>query len=198
MTMRRRYAHTLLILSVFAALSLTACAAAPRLFVNKDADLSYYKRIAVLSFANLANDPYAGERVTRAFITQLYIAERFDMVDPSEFRGVLDRAGGLPDAQGFVDPGKLKDAAAKVQATAIIRGTVTEYQLLRSGSQDYPVVSFTTEMVDAADPSKVVWRIEITRRGRSRLPLVGGSRSFAKVTRDACREAVAQLQRSAF
>ena len=180
------------------ALLVAGCAAGPRLFVNREADLSYYKRIAVLPFANLAGDPNAGERVTRAFVTELFIAERFEMVDPGEFRGVLDIAGGLPDAQGNVDPAKLKDAAARVQATAVIRGAVTEYQLTRAGTNDVPVVGFTVEMVDATDPAKVVWRVQSTRRGKSRVPVLGGAASFGTVTQDLCRDVVARLQRSAF
>lgn len=191
-----RTAAALLALLVFAPGS---CAAGPRLFVNKKADLGYYQRIAVVPFANLSGDGNAGERVTRAFMTELVIAERFQIVEPGEFYGMLDKIGGLPDAKGHADPKKLAEAATSAQATGLIRGAVTEYSMQRGGSDEYPVLTFEAEMLDVAT-QQTVWRITVTERGRGRLPVLGGAsrRSFGMVTQDACRKAVAALRKEAF
>lgn len=173
--------------------------AGPRLFVNKKADLSYYQRIAVVPFANLTSDGNAGERVTRAFLTELVIAERFQIVEPGEFHGMLERIGGLPDMQGHVDPKKLAEAATEAKATGIIRGAVTEYSVQRSGNDETPVISFDAEMIDVAT-QETVWRITVNERGRGRIPILGGAshRSFGMVTQDACRKAVKALKKEAF
>ncbi len=188
-----------LAIAAASAVSITGCAAAPRLYVNRLADMTFYKRVAVLPFASLGGDPYAGARVTRAMVTELVIADRFQLVDPAAFAGELSRIGAIPDMQGNVDAGKLKDAAEKVQATGIIRGAVTEYGTQRVGGEDFPVVSFDAELVDV-QTGNTVWRISVTGKGRGRLPVIGGasSRSFGRVTEEACQRAVALLQQKAF
>ncbi|MEQ1831980.1 MAG: hypothetical protein ABL977_02910 [Candidatus Eisenbacteria bacterium] len=186
--------------AVIALLAVAATAGAgPRIFVNKKADLGYYQRIAIVPFANLTNEPNAGERVTRAFLTELVIAERFQIVEPGEFHGMLDRIGGLPDNQGHADPKKLAEAASAAQATGYIRGAVTEFTIQRNGGDEVPVLTFDAEMVDVAT-GETVWRITLSQRGRGRLPLIGGAskRSFGMVTQDACRKAVAALKKEAF
>ncbi len=197
--MRMRDSHRWTALLALLALFAGGCAAGPRLFVNKQADLRYYQRIAVVPFANLSNDGNAGERVTRAFLTELVIAERFQIVEPGEFHGMLDKIGGLPDAQGHADPNKLAEAATAAQATGLIRGAVTEYSVQRSGGEEYPVLTFDAEMIDVAT-QQTVWRITVTERGRGRMPVLGGTsrRSFGMVTQDACRKAVTALRKEAF
>lgn len=177
----------------------SGCAAGPRLFVNRSADLSFYQRIAVVPFANLSGDANAGERVTRAFLTELVIAERFQIVEPGEFHGMLERIGGLPDAQGHADPKKLAEAATAAQATGLVRGAVSEYTVQRSGTDEFPVVTFDAEMLDVAT-GQTVWRITVSERGRGRVPVLGGAsrRSFGMVTQDACRKAIRALQKAAF
>lgn len=174
---------------------LTGCAASPRLFVNRQADMTLYKRVAILPFTNYSGEPYAALRVTRAFTTEMVISERFDLVDPSLLLGELEKLTATPDAQGQVELGKLREAAGKVQATAVIRGSVNEYAMRRTGTDEYPVVSFDAEMVDVAT-GIVIWRISLNETGRGRLPIVGGSgeRTFARVTQEACEKAVKILR----
>lgn len=192
------HAVRMLAMTVLLAVASGACAG-PRLFVNKKADLGYYQRIAIVPFANLTNDANAGERVTRAFLTELVIAERFQIVEPGEFHGMLDRIGGLPDAQGHADPKKLAEASTAAQATGFIRGAVTEYTVQRNGGEEIPVITFDAEMVDVAT-QETVWRITVSERGRGRMPMLGGNsrRSFGMVTQDACRKAVKALKKEAF
>jgi hypothetical protein len=177
---------------------LAGCAAAPRLFVNREADMTLYKRVSVLPFANLTSDPYASGRVTRAFTTELIITGRFDLTDPSMLTGELDKISASPGPQGNVDIAKLREAANKVGATAVIRGAVNEYTMRRSGTDEYPVVAFDAEMVDVAT-GIVVWRISLSESGRGRLPVVGGAgeRTFARATQEACEKAVRVLRAKA-
>lgn len=177
---------------------LAGCAAPMRVFVNSQADMTLYQKVVVVPFANLSGDPYAANRVTRAFTTELVIADRFQFVDPAQLMGELDRVGGMPDAYGNIDANKLRDAATRLQATAWIRGAVTEYSVVHTPTAEYPVVSFDVEMVDVAS-GNVVWRLSVTESGKGRVPVVGGSgeRTFGRVTQEACQRAVAVLKAKA-
>lgn len=188
---------SLLCLAAVLALA-SGCAASPRLFVNHDADMTLYQKIAVLPFYNLSGDGLAGARVTRAFTTELVIAQRFQLVDPSIMSGELERLNAGFDAQGLIALPKLRDAATSVGATAVIRGSVNEYAMRRTSTSEFPVVSFDAEMIDVAT-GLVVWRISITETGKGRIPIVGGAgeRTFARVTQNACRRAVDILRAKA-
>jgi hypothetical protein len=172
----------------------------PRLYINPDADMSYYKKVAVLPLSNLSADRFAGDRVTRMLITELTIADRFQIVEPADFWVVLERIGGTPGVQGVYDPKKLQEAAKEVGVTGIIRGSVNDYQMIRSGSgsSEYPVLAFDVELWDVAT-GNIAWRISLSKRGKRGLPLMGGSaRTYGDLTERACREAVARLEKEAF
>ncbi|MEK7315804.1 MAG: hypothetical protein AAB011_06455 [Candidatus Eisenbacteria bacterium] len=174
------------------------CASGPRLYVNSQADLTFYKKIAVVPFRNLTNERFAGERVTRAFLTELVMTEHYEIVDQNEFAAVLDKIGGNPGFEGIYDPVKVKDAATQIQVTGVLRGTVTEYTMQRNGTSDIPVVSFDAELIDVAT-SNVVWRGSVVRRGKGRVPLLGGGeRTYGQLVQDATRALVRQIEREAF
>lgn len=184
----------------FSALSALGCASlAPRYYVNPQADMSLYKRVAVLPFGNLSTQGLAGERVTRAFVTELVIADRFRVVEPGELRAALHALDADPSPDGTVDPDKLREAAGKLDVAGVIRGSVTDYEVQRRGQDEFPVVSFDVEMLDVAT-GNIVWRAAITRRGNSRFPILGGSSplTLGSLTQSACSELVAGLRRKAF
>lgn len=185
--------------AVALAAALGGCASGPRLFVNPEADMTYYTKVVVLPFANLSPERFASARVTRAFMTELIIADHFQIVDPEDLRVTLERIGGEPNIEGQIDPAKIKSAAEDLGATGIIRGAVTEYQVTQSGSNQYAVLGFDAEMMDVATGA-TVWRISVNRRGKSRVPVFGGSgtRSFGALTQEACQEAVDKLKAKAF
>lgn len=197
----RAFARWILLLAATccAAVLATGCAAPMRVYVNNQADMTLYDKVVVVPFANLSGDPYASGRVTRAFTTELVIADRFQFVDPAQLMGELDRSGGMPDAYGNIDMNKLREAATRLQATAWIRGAVSEYSVVHTPTAEYPVVSFDVEMVDVAS-GNVVWRVSVTESGKGRIPVVGGSgeRTFGRVTQEACQRAVAALRAKAF
>ena len=195
----RRVLGSGLIAAALLAAGAAGCAAPGRSYVNGEADMAFYKKVAVLPFANLTSDRFAGERVTRMFVTELVIAERFQIADPGEVRSVLERTGGLPTYEGTYDPKKLKDAAVEVGANGLIRGAVSEYQMVGSTSASQrPTVAFDVEMVDVATGT-VVWKASITKRGKARFPVLGGGAStLSRLTEDACRELVQRIDREAF
>lgn len=177
----------------------SGCAAPGRFYVNGEADMAFYKKVAVLPFANLTGDHFAGERVTRMFVTELVIAERFQVADPGEIRSVLERTGGLPTYEGTYDPKKLKDAAVEVGANGLIRGAVSEYQMTGSAAGSMrPSVAFDVEMVDVAT-GNIVWKASISKRGKGRIPVLGGgAATLSRLTEEACRDVVQRIDREAF
>jgi curli biogenesis system outer membrane secretion channel CsgG len=193
---RRAARVATLVLTLFA---LSCASSAQRIYVNPAADMAFYKKVAVLPFMNMSGDGLAGQRVTRAFITELIMTDRYQIVQPEEYRNALSKISGLPGPDGTYDPEKLKEAAAQVGATGIVRGAVTEYQMQRSGGGgDVPILAFDVELIDV-NTGDVAWRSSITRRGKGRLPLVGGgaAHTMGRLTQMACEELVAQLKREA-
>jgi hypothetical protein len=188
-----------LIVAAMALLALAGCTAAPvRLYLNPQADLTHYDKVAVVPFTNLTPQPLAADRVSRVFVTELILAGRYKVIEPAEFGGMLYRMGIEPSVQTGYDAASLARAADSLHVTGIIRGSVNEYDFQRIGQDEVPVLSFDVEMVDAAT-SDVVWRVSISRRGQGRLPLTGGSgtRSFGTLTQEACMEAVSELKKGA-
>lgn len=177
---------------------ISSCAASGiRLYVNPDADMAFYKAIAVLPFSNISTDGLAGPRVTRGFITALLMANRYQIIQPDEFRAALSKVNGLPGPDGAYDANKLKDAATQVGATGILRGAVSEYGMQRSEGGDIPIVGFDAELMDVAT-GNVVWRASIAERGKGRVPIFGGgSRSLGRLLQDACDHMVEKLRKGA-
>jgi len=179
------------------ALLLLSCAPATRIYLNPDADMAFYTKIAVLPFTNLSSDGLAGPRVTRAFITSLIMTDRYQVVQPEEFRAALQKGNVMPEPDGTFDLQKLKEVALQLGATGVLRGAVSEYAMQRLESGDIPVLSFDAELLDAST-GNVVWRSSIAKRGKSRVPVFGGSsRSLGRLTQEACDELVARLRRKA-
>lgn len=182
-----------------AAMALAGCAAGPRLFVNADADMTLYRRLAVLPFHNLSAERFASERVSRALMTELIISGRFQLVEPAVTAAGLEKLALPADPTRAIPAEKLKELAAALDVQGFVRGAVTEYSLSRASGDEVAQLTFDVEMVDAATGT-VVWRASISRRGRGPVPVLGGasSRSFGPLTQSACREVVDALERKAF
>jgi hypothetical protein len=188
-------------IGVFAALALAGCGTGGglRLFVNPKADMTFYKQIAIVPFGNLTSDHFAGERVGRAFMTELVIANRFHLIEDGQFRKALERANAAPDPQGQYESEKVRQVATTLEVQGIIRGTVTDYQVQHFGSNDSPVVGFDVEMIDVQS-GETVWRGSITRHGKGPTPLIGGAstETLGHLVQQTCRELVDRLTHEAF
>lgn len=183
------------LLSAVTFLLSAGCAPGPRLFVNRDADMTLYKRVVIVPFVNLSGEAYATSRIVRALTTEMVIADRFAIVEPSLLLGELEKSNVQPDQTGQLPLAKVRDAAAKLDATAVIRGTVSEYAMRRVGTDEFPVIAFDCEMLDV-QTGLTIWRMSIRETGRGRLPILGGSgeRTFSRVTEEACKRAVGVLR----
>lgn len=174
--------------------TLLSCASGMRMYVNPEADLAFYKKVAVLPFTDISASSLAGPRITRAFVTELIMTDRYQIVQPEEFVLALSRQRVLAGANGAYDPEALRGAAQGMGIHGILRGTISEYQIARSDGGDVPVIGFDAELVDVAT-GNVVWRSSLSKRGKGRVPIFGASaRSLGRLTQDACQEMVARLR----
>jgi TolB-like protein len=175
-------------------LGVSSCATSARVFVNPQADLAFYKKVAVLPFNDLSPSRDAAPRVTRAFVTEMIMSNRFQLVQPEDFVLTLARMGVGRQADGSFDADKLKAAATQLGVTGFIRGAVTEYQMSHVEGGEVPNLAFDAELVDVAT-GNIVWKSSIARRGKGRIPIVGGNtRSLGKLTQDACHDMVAAMK----
>ncbi|MBI5836552.1 MAG: hypothetical protein HZB25_04845 [Candidatus Eisenbacteria bacterium] len=197
--MDSRWIHPRTLAAALLLACLAGCAGGPRLYVNPQADMAFYRRVAILPFTNLTQDRYAGERVSRAFVTELVMVDRFQVVEPNEVAAALEKVGGMPGMDGVFDPEKVKSGMDAIKVTGLIRGAVTEYSTIRNGQDEIPSLSFDVEMIDIASGA-TVWRTSMIKQGRGRLPIIGGSgqRTFSSLIEEACIEVVERLNREAF
>jgi hypothetical protein len=173
-----------------------SCAPAMRVYVNPEADLAFYKKVAVLPFSDMSGNSLAGQRVTRAFVTELILTDRYVIVQPEEFTGVLNRMR-IYATNGAYDPAQLKEAALQMGVNGILRGAVSEYQMTRDAAGESPVIGFDAELIDVGT-GNVVWRSSISKRARGRVAILGsGSRSLGRLTQDSCVEMVTRLRKEA-
>ena len=192
----RTRGHAALVAGCLLLGSLSSCASGIRLYVNPEADLAFYKKIAVLPFTDMSGNALAAPRVTRAFVTELILTDRYLILQPEEFTGALNRARVRP-VEGAYDPAQLRDAAVQLGVTGILRGAVTEYQMTRDSGGENPVIGFDAELLDV-NTGNVVWRSSISKRAKGRISIIGsGSRSLGRLTQEACVEMVARLRKGA-
>jgi len=130
-------------------------------FANSQFDFGYVERVAVLPFENLSGDRQAGVRTTRLLITELLATGAVDVVEPGDVQAALAKipgGGNPPTNQEVIKLGQT------LGVQAIIRGSVTESQVLRSGNVTYPVVTLDIHMIET-ETGQSVWAGTHTEKG---------------------------------
>jgi len=164
-------------------------------FSNPNFDFSFVERVAVLPFENLSNDRQAGSRATRLTTTELLASGALDVVEPGEVQAALRQTGTVqagrtpvPSTEQIITLGE----ALNVQA--IIMGSVTQSENLRSGSVPIPVVTLDMRMVEA-ETGATVWAATHSEKGStvSAKVLGTGGQPIAETTRQCVRQILATL-----
>jgi TolB-like protein len=148
-------------------LALLGCAGGirPTRFTNPKFDFSFVERVAVLPFENLSNDRQAGARATRLTITELLASGAVDVVEPGEVRAALVRIQGADASRGILPSTEDVVALGKALGVqAVIVGSVTQSETVRSGSVSIPVVTLDVHMVEA-ETGATVWAATHTEKG---------------------------------
>jgi TolB-like protein len=173
----------------------------PRTFLNENADWTFYKQIGVLPFVNLTSDRYAGEKVQSAFITEMYLSNRFQVMEPGEFN--LKAAAELKTSasQGMQEltGAQIKAIGEKSGVQGIVEGVVREYSMIRVGQADYPMISLTFRLIDVPS-GNVVWMTSYTKKGGPNLPIIslGETHTLSELTQKACHDVVSNFVSKAF
>jgi len=174
-------------------LSLGACASSlePTRFVNPEFDFSYVERVAVLPLENLTSDQQSGLRATRLLITELLASGTVDVVEPGEVRAALERIAArerTPATEQTIELGR----ALGVQA--VMFGSVTQSESIRSGTVSIPVVTLDVHLVET-ETGAAVWAATHTEKGAGLgAKLLGtGAEPISETTRRCVREIVRTL-----
>lgn len=160
-------------------------------FTNPRFDFAFVERIAVLPFEDLAGDRQAGVRATRILITEILAAGAVDVVEPGEVQAVVDRVvrgRSVPSQKEVVELGKALD----VQAVMV--GSVTQSEVVRSGSVSVPVVTLDLHLLET-ETGAAVWAATHTERGSGAAAkwLGTGAEPISATTRKCVQKALRSL-----
>lgn len=180
------------------ALAAWGCAAATRVYIHPQADLYRIKKVAVLPFANLTGQNFAGEKVTEYFITECLINKRFAVTEPGEISRAARESGltlGQPPPQGM-DAQAAQKLGAALKVEAVFLGTVQQYEMVSVAGEQYPVISLSARLLDV-ETATIIWMGSCTLSGGPKVPVFGFGeiRILAQLTQLACRKLVNSLNR---
>jgi len=147
--------------------------------------------VAVVPMENLSNDRQAGVRATRLLITELLASGAVDVVEPGEVRAAFQRVGvgrEAPSRDQVIALGK------SLGVQAILLGTVTESENVRSGTVSIPVVTLDVHMLET-ETGTAVWAATHSEKGAGlSAKLLGtGAEPISETTRRCVRGIVETL-----
>ena len=130
-------------------------------FTNPQFDFGFIERVAVLPLEDLAGDRQAGVRATRILITEILAAGAVDVVEPGEVQAVVDRVvrgRSSPSQKEIIELGR------ELAVQAVMVGSVTQSEVIRSGSVSVPVVTIDLHLLET-ETGTAVWAATHTERG---------------------------------
>jgi TolB-like protein len=145
---------------------LTGCGgrSAMESYSREDVDISFVQRIAVMPFQNNSDDKYAGALARNMTATQVLALGLFDVVDKDLVDSILfDEAiePGIP-----LDPLTIKRIGHRLNAQALLMGSVDTAGMGKLGSTTYPETALTLRLVEA-DSGMVLWQVSGYFNGES-------------------------------
>jgi TolB-like protein len=189
--------HGLSVAALLTLLTLAGCGGTMETtrFANPNFDFSFVERVAVVPFDNQTNDRQAGLRATRLTITELLASGAVDVVEPGEVQAALIKITGAQINRG-VSPSteQVLSLGQALGVQALVLGTVTQSENLRSGSVPIPVVTLDLRMVEV-ETGATVWAATHSEKGGSLSAKVlgTGGEPLAETTRKCVQEALATL-----
>ncbi len=158
-----------IILLLSSALLIGCTANRKTVFLHPEYDFGAIERIAVVNFENLSSEQGVAGYVTRLFITELFAAQAFDVVEPGEVAKVLRDIGQARG--GELDLAGMKRMSDSLGIQAVIFGSVGEAGQSAGRTSAFNVVSLNARMVDCVT-GNTVWSAAVS---------LGGPGSFSRM-----------------
>jgi curli biogenesis system outer membrane secretion channel CsgG len=132
-------------------------------FVNPNFNFSFVEKVAVLPLDNYSASTRAGERASRLIMTELLASGAVDVVEPGEVQAALSKHAG-----GSLTPTteQIKALGEALGVQAVMIGSVTQAELVRSGRVQVPVVTLDLHLVET-ETGAAVWAATHTEKGSS-------------------------------
>lgn len=168
---------------------------APTQFSNPSFDFGFVQRLAVLPFDNHTADRDAGVRATRLMATELLSTGAVDVVETGEVLAAIEQIPRLR-APGNTVPSKSEvvELGNILQAQALMLGSVTQSETLRSGRVGIPVVTIDAHLVET-ETGVSVWAATHTEKAQSlgKKLLGTGATPISETTRRCIQELISTL-----
>ena len=164
-------------------------------FTNPSFNFAFVERVAVIPFENLSTDRQAGLRATRLFATELLASGAVDVVEQGEVEAALT---GLPSSQRGRYQALTKEniiaLGEELEVQALLLGSVTQSETLRSGQVMTPVVTLDARLVET-ETGTAVWAATHTERGSGAgAKFLGtGGEPISETTRKCIRTLIKEL-----
>jgi hypothetical protein len=172
-----------------------ACTPPPE-YRNENADFAFYKKVGIIPFSNLSNDRTAGDKVTSSFTTELLMKNVVDIANSGDLvKSIRDVIKG--DRANFTQELSSEEAinlAKAVGVEGLIVGAVTDFGMVRVGSEEFPLVGIMARFLDGQS-GKVIWSYATTRRGGPGFPVFsfGETHTLGDMITKVCRQAAGQF-----
>ncbi len=170
-----------------------------RRFIHPETDMSFYTKVGVVPFRNLASDRLAGAKMTETFATELMIPSRFEVASPGEFQKVVQDVSLATAPLSEVEflPDQLKEIAKQAKVQGIFMATIHEYQMTRIGQAQYPVISMNVRFIDA-ETGTVVWQETYFERGGPKMPIlsIGEIFTLGELSQRTCKKVIRDFYHS--
>lgn len=191
--MGKRRRANFMVLSIFL-LATAGCAgvSAKGTFRDPNMDFGLIQTVAVMPFANLTREQYAGDRARDAFMNALQATGAMYVVPPGEvMRGILRASIQI---QATPSTEEIVKFAGIVKADTVITGVVREYGDVRSGATAATVISLSLQMMET-QTGKVIWSATSTKGGVTTMDRLfgGGGEPMDVVTGKAMDDLLDQL-----
>ncbi len=179
------------LIAVAALCMLVACGGGAHMYINDEADLGFYEQVGVLSFSNLSPDRNASEKVTSSFVTELLMLKTVGVANTGDFNKAAttviktDMTNAIEDLTS--EQAKLIGQETGVQGFFI--GVVKDFGMVRSGQEEFPLVSVIVQFIDAST-GQVVWSYETAEKGGPKFPIFsfGETHTLGAMTSKVCRQ----------
>ncbi|KAA3632786.1 MAG: hypothetical protein DWP97_10430 [Calditrichaeota bacterium] len=164
----------------------------PTIFLHPDFNFSFIERVAVVPFENLSNEQGAAYRTTRLFISELFAAEAFEVVEPGETKRVIEKTGTVRTAE--LTKEQIISVGKELGVQALFMGSVNESTIQRSGTSSNAIVTLVVRMVET-ETGATIWSATNTETGKGFIRSVFGAsdKSMSEVTRNCVKNTLRTL-----